>query len=107
MDLLSEIFKKHGSGITIGLFVTPNAEINLFPVGVNKWRKRIEIKVNSEAKDNKANLEVVRLIAGFFKKPVKNVNIIKGMKSRDKTVLIENISEKKAFNKLKESLNGL
>ena len=107
MDLFEGIIKKHGSGVTINLFVTPNSEISEFPADVNKWRKRIEIKVCAKAKDNQANLEVIKIVAGFFKKPIKNVYILSGKKSKEKTVLIEDISENNAFQKLRGSLNGL
>ena len=78
MDLFSEIVKNHVDGATINLFVKSGAENNIFPVSLNEWRKRIEIKVIAEAKENKANLEVIKLIAGFYNKPVRNVTIIKG-----------------------------
>ncbi len=107
MDLFEGIIKKHGSGVTINLFVTPNSEISEFPADVNKWRKRIEIKVCAKAKDNQANLEVIKIVAEFFKKPIKNVYILSGKKSKEKTVLIEDISENNALQKLRELLNGL
>jgi len=107
MVLFNEVLKKHGSGITINLFVTPNSDKSKFPAGFNKWRKRIEIKVCSNAKDNNANLEVIMVIAEFFNKQVKDVYILSGMKTREKTVLIEDISEKTASRRLRESLNGL
>jgi uncharacterized protein (TIGR00251 family) len=107
MDLFEGIIKKHGSGVTINLFVTPSSDINKFPADVNKWRKRIDIKVCAKAKDNLANMEVIRLIADFFNKPIKNVFVLTGKKTREKTILIENISENKVSKRLKESINGL
>ena len=107
MDSFYDIIKKHGSGVTINLFVTPDAEKCVFPAGYNKWRKRMEIKVCSKTKDNQANSEVVQIIAEFFKKSIKNVYIISGKKTRKKTVLIKNISENTAFQMFKESLNEL
>ena len=107
MVLFDDIIKKYGSGVKINIFVTPDAEKCVFPAGYNKWRKRMEIKVCSKAKDNQANSDVAQIIAEFFNKPIKNVNIISGKKTRKKTVLINNISEKIAFQMLKESLNGL
>jgi hypothetical protein len=107
MVLSDELLKKHGSGITINLFVTPNSEKSIFPAGFNKWRDRIEIYVCSKAKDNRANLEVIKLIADFFNKQVKDVYVLTGKKTREKTILIDDISEKTASRRLKESLNGL
>ncbi|KYK21669.1 hypothetical protein AYK21_00370 [Thermoplasmatales archaeon SG8-52-2] len=107
MVLFNEVLKKHGSGITINLFVTPNSDKSKFPAGFNKWRNRIEINVCSKAKDNHANMEVIRVIADFFNKQVKDVYVLTGKKSREKTVLIEDISEKTVSRRLKELLNGL
>jgi uncharacterized protein (TIGR00251 family) len=107
MVLPDEVLKKHGSGIAINLFVTPNSEKSKFPAGFNKWRNRIEINVCSKAKDNLANMEVIRIIADFFNKQVKDVYVLKGKRTREKTILIENISENTASKRLKELLDGL
>jgi len=107
MDLFEGIIKKHGSGVTINLFVSPNSEESKFPVGLNKWRNRIEINLCSKAKDNQANIELIRMISDFFNKQVKDVFVLTGKKTREKTILIENISENSVSKRLKESLNGL
>jgi len=107
MDLSDDIIKKYRDGLTIDLFVKPDAKKCIFPAGFNKWRKRINIKVCAKAKDNQANLEVVKIISEFFTIPVKNVYIISSKKTKEKTVYIKNISKIKAVKKLKESLNGL
>ena len=107
MDLFEGIINKHGSGVTINIFVTPNSEKSKFPAGLNKWRKRLEIKVCAKAKDNQANIEVINLIADFFNKQVKEIFVLNGKKSREKTILIENISENTVLKLIKESTNGL
>ena len=107
MNSTDNILKKHENGVKINLFVTPNSEKCKFPSGFNKWRKRLEINVCADAKKNLANLEVVKIISEFFNKPARNVCILSGSKTREKTVLIKDISENTAFKKLKESLNGL
>ncbi len=107
MGLFDDIIKKHESGVTINLFVTPNAERCVFPVGYNKWRKRIEIKVCSSAKDNKANREIIKTIADHFKKSERKISIISGGKKREKTILIKDVSVDNVIKRLKESFNGL
>ena len=107
MDLSKGIVKKHESGVTINLFVTPISEKSKFPAGLNKWRKRIEIKVCAKAKDNLANLEVIKVVANFFNKQVKDVYVLTGKKTKEKTILIDGISENTVLKKLEESLNGL
>jgi len=107
MELFDNIIKKHSNGTTIDLFVTADSKKCVFPAGFNKWRKRIDVKVSTKAKDNQANIEVVKIIAEFFNKPVKNVYITSGKKTREKTVLIKDVSANTAAKKLKESLDGL
>ena len=107
MALLEEIIKKHRDGTVLSVFVTPEARNVVFPAGVNKWRKCLEIKVKSPAVDNKANKDVVKTIADFFKKSVNDVFVVSGSKKREKSVLVKGVSTDFASKKLKESLNGL
>jgi len=107
MSKFDEIVKKHKEGITVNLFITASSKRNIFPSGLNKWRKSIEMKVCSPAQDNKANMEVLKTIAKFFKKPYSNIILISGGKKREKTILVKNLNVKDAEKKLEESLDGL
>jgi uncharacterized protein (TIGR00251 family) len=107
MDKYNVVTKKHRKGATINLFVTPNAKKSVFPTGLNKWRKSIEIKVCANAKENQANLQTIKIVADFFKTPINNVYIISGKKNRQKTILIKGLSVNNVIKMLKESLNGL
>ena len=99
--------RKHSDGAYIDLFVTPGSPSVVFPAGYNQWRKRIEIKICSPAKENKANREVLKTVATYFNKSDKNIAIISGERSREKTLLIKDVPVNKIINRLKESLNGL
>ena len=107
MALLEEIIKKHQNGTVLSVFVTSEARNVVFPAGVNKWRKCLEIKVKSPAVDNKANKDVVKTIADFFKKSVNDVFVVSGSKKREKSVLVKGVSIYFVSQKLKESLDGL
>lgn len=107
MNKLEDIIKKHKNGVTINLFITPGSKKNIFPAGLNEWRKCVEMNVCSSAQDNKANMEVLKTIAGFFEKPVKDVFVVSGEKNREKTVLVKNISFNSTVRQLQESLNEL
>ena len=102
-----EVVKKHRDGATLDIFVTPNASYVLFPSGYNKWRKRIEIRICSSVKDNKAKKEIIKTIANHFNKSYRKISIISGGKKREKKILIEDISVGDIIKKLMESLNGL
>ena len=107
MALLEGIIKKHRDGTVLSVFVTPEARNVVFPAGVNKWRKCLEMKVKSPAVDNKANKDVVKTIADFFKKSVNDVFVVSGSKKREKSVLVKGVSIDFVSQKLKESLDGL
>lgn len=107
MALLEGIIKKHQNGTVLSVFVTPEARNVVFPAGVNEWRKCLEIKVKSSAVDNKANKDVIKTIADFFKKSVNDVFVLSGSKKREKSVLVKGVSIDFVSKKLKESLDGL
>lgn len=94
-------------GVLIKIHVIPGSSKSVFPSGYNEWKKRVEIKVKAEAKENKANIEVVKTIAEYFDHPAKNILIIHGQKSRDKTVAIKQINVSDTCKKIEESLHGL
>jgi len=101
-----EAIRKYRDGATLDLFVTLRAKCSVFPAGYDKWRKRIKIKVCSEAKENKANKEIVEKLAEYFNKPVKDVLVISGEKSKGKTLLVKGASVDDVIKILKGSLNG-
>jgi len=107
MDSLGEIIRKHENGATLDLFITSSSKKNVFPTGLNKWRKRLEIRVSSPARDNKANKDVIKTIASFFDKPVSDIFIISGEKNREKTILIKGVTVEHLTKKLKGSIDGL
>ena len=107
MGKLKEIVKKHHDGAILNLFVTTDNLYTIFPAGINEWRKCIEIKVKSPAFDNRANNEVIKTVAKFFKKSVNDVFILTGAKNPKKTVYIKDITVDFVLNRLRKSLHGL
>ena len=77
--------KKVETGVIILLDVTPGAKKTEF-VGYNQWRKAINIKVKAQAKEGKANKELIKFLKDTFKA---NVEIISGSTSPQKSVLIK------------------
>jgi len=100
MGNFTEAIRQYDDGVILDLFVTPNAGVTVFPAGYNSWRKRIEIKVASAAKDNKANKELIKTVATFFQTNEKNVSIVQGDKSREKNIVIKHISAEEIIHKL-------
>lgn len=98
--------KQSNQGILLYLHVIPGASQTMFPVRYNPWRKSIEIKVKSEAKDNKANTEIITTVAKFFDVSIKDVVLVNGEKKKEKTICVKSISLDAVDSKIKESLHG-
>jgi uncharacterized protein (TIGR00251 family) len=107
MTSFKDAIKSSNQGIILCLHVVPGSSQAIFPVGYNQWRKCIEIKVCSKAKDNKANNEVIETVAEFFRMSVKDVILMSGQKSREKIICLSNISVDKACAQLEESFHEL
>ena len=74
--------------LQLKIHVIPRSSQSIFPSGYNKWRKSLEVKVKSKAEKNKANIELIELIAKFFNIHTEKIAIIKGQKSNEKIVSI-------------------
>jgi uncharacterized protein (TIGR00251 family) len=107
MGTMDKIVKKYQDGAVLNLFVTAGSRKVIFPVGINNWRKCIEISVSAPAKNNKANKEVIKTVADFFEKSVHDVFVLTGAKNPKKTVFVKGVSVDFVSDRLKESLNGL
>ena len=77
-------------GVLLRLHVVPGSSKSVFPAGYNEWRHCLEIKVPGEAKENKANTDVLAALAAFFHCSSKELRIVTGEKSREKTLLLVN-----------------
>jgi len=60
------------------------------------------MRVSAEAKENKANEAVVETIATFFDLPSKDVLLVNGQKSREKTVCLKKITLDKVYAALED-----
>lgn len=106
MTSVKDAVQQSSQGVFLRIHVMPGSSQTQFPTAYNPWRNSIEIKVQSNAKENKANSEVVVTIAGFFGLPPKNVVISSGLKNREKTVILKQITIEAVLQKLERSLHG-
>jgi uncharacterized protein (TIGR00251 family) len=107
MTSFKDAIKSSKQGVILCLHVVPGSSQVVFPAGYNQWRKCIEIKVCSEAKENKANNEVIEIVAKFFRISEKDVILMNGQKSREKTICLSTISIENVCSQLEESVHGL
>lgn len=93
--------------ILLSVYVTPGTNKNRFPTGYNTWKKSLEMSVKGQPEKNKANRDVLIVIAKFFNLPMKNVTIISGMNNREKTVALYGITKNALLKQLQESMDEL
>lgn len=103
--VFTDAVKCSKDGILIRVHVVPGSAHPIFPAGYNQWRKCIEIKVGAFAKENQANMEVMKVIASFFHISDNDVALMNGQKSREKTLSMRNISIEVVCKKIEESLH--
>jgi len=77
--------KSHGDFCTIAVEVSPGAARTEI-TGIDPWRKALQIRVAAQAKDGKANAELIRFIAEKTSVPAGSVRLLKGEKSSLKVI---------------------
>lgn len=60
-----------------------------------------KIKITSPPVDGKANRALIELLSKTLKKPKKNIEIISGLKSRNKRIRIYDITESEFYGKIR------
>ena len=85
-NLIDEIIResKDKKGVLIDVDISPNAKKNEIE-GINKWRKRIIIKIKAQPTEGKANKEIIKFLKKTFNK---DIEIVSGLTSSQKTILV-------------------
>jgi uncharacterized protein (TIGR00251 family) len=79
-----------GDDLLVDIEVAPRS--NQFVLaGYNTWRKTLEVKIRSPPLKGKANKEIIK---EFSKLTGRNVEIVSGLKSQQKTIKIREMSKK-------------
>jgi uncharacterized protein (TIGR00251 family) len=78
-------------GVYLELEVQPNSPRSGFR-GYDEWRKRIKVSVMAEARDGKANTELISMLSEILGIPTVNIQITSGQTSGLKRVLLTGIS---------------
>ena len=83
--------------IAVAIELQPSAK-NQGIVGINKWRKRLQVRVKSAPVKGAANAELIDYIATLLEIPSESVNINSGTKDRRKRILLSGISQVEVSN---------
>ncbi|NLX49858.1 MAG: hypothetical protein GXY82_08325 [Methanospirillum sp.] len=87
MDV-SVALSPHPDGVVIALEVSPNAKKDLFPDGVNPWRRTVGCTVTPSPVDGRANRAVLALVAEVLGAKKGEVELLTGATSSLKRVLV-------------------
>lgn len=94
--MLEKILEKKKNGTLLKTKVKPNSQ-NFKIDEINPWRNQLKIKVTSKPEKGKANRELLNELKTNLNKKIK---ITVGKKSREKKLLIENITPEEVIQKL-------
>jgi uncharacterized protein (TIGR00251 family) len=82
---MDEILLAHQFGILLNVYVQPNSATTKF---AGRYLDRLKLKVSAKALDGAANRETCKFIASYFSVAKSCVQIVRGIRSREKTVQI-------------------
>lgn len=101
---MAPIYRKTGEGLLLTVRLIPGASRNDI-IGAENFGDDVVLKVKVTAipEGGKANAALCLLLAKFFKLPKSSFEVISGVKSRTKTVLMRGMDE----TKLKTLIRGL
>jgi len=90
--------------VFLDLDVTPNsAQPGL--KGYNRWRDRLIIKLRSRARKGQANTELIMLLSTILNIDIKQLSIIKGEHTAQKTVELIGLDRTQVINRIIGALN--
>jgi len=84
-------------GVLINLEVIPNSKKTEIPAGYNEWRKSVVVRVKSPPSRGKANSEIVKEMEKLLGR---KVEIVKGVTSSNKQVIVYSASIDEVLEKL-------
>lgn len=84
---LKELFNTNNNKLEIK--VIPNASSDKVIISEDNVAPLVKVYVTVTPEDGKANKQVIKLLSNALKIPKSKINISKGLKSKNKTVVIE------------------
>ena len=87
LEAMKDAIKITRDGVILDLEITAGAKETAIQ-GYNPWRKRIEVRIAQRAQKGKANGELILFLSELFNINSKNIEIVSGMASSKKSVMI-------------------
>ena len=90
---VTDAVREDSDGILINIEVTPGTKTVKVPSGYNPWRKRIEVRLSREAKQGKANRQLIQELSGKLGIKENDVTLISGHTTHKKTVHVKGMKK--------------
>ena len=98
-----EALKQTDKGVLVAIEVIPNSKQTEIPAGYNEWRRSVVVRVKSPPSRGKANSEIVKEMEKLFGR---KVEIVRGVTSSNKQVIVYSASVDEVLEKLEERLKS-
>jgi uncharacterized protein (TIGR00251 family) len=69
-------------------------------VGVDPWRRRLQVRVTAVAKEGRANHALCVCVAGWLRLPPASVTVVEGATSRSKRLRVEGLTPESIASRL-------
>jgi uncharacterized protein (TIGR00251 family) len=90
--ILAKCLNQESNCILLNVEVKPGSKKTEIR-GVDEWRECIEIAVRERAERGSANQELVRFLSSLFSLPSNQITIVKGERSRKKSIRISGLTK--------------
>ena len=98
---MKEAIKITSDGVILDLEISAGAKETAIH-GYNPWRKRIEVRIAQRAQKGKANGELISFLSKLFNIHTQNIEIVSGLTSSKKSVMIFGGESEEILNKLSQ-----
>ena len=75
-------------------------------IGINEWRKRLQVRVTSPAQKGAANEELVTLMAAVFDVEKSRLSLDSGLRDRRKRITVRGIDRQSVIRILESVMEG-
>ena len=102
-DILEKCMKQENDYVLLNIEVKPGSK-NTEIKGVDNWRDCIEVAVKERAQRGSANRELVQFLSSLFSLPQGQVIIVKGERTKKKSIRISGLKKNQILMVLKNEI---
>jgi len=99
----TDALREGSDGVYVEVEVQPNSPRSALK-GYDEWRKRIRVSVRAEAREGKANSELMTYLGRILKVPPRRISISSGQTTNQKRVFVEGLGLQELKDRLGEHL---